>query len=208
MRIYYLDEFGHIGPFISRDHEKYNTSPVFGLSGFWLPIEQVKIFSEWFFEYKNNIYERDIEASDKQKFEWEKKGCEIFTSGRVYKTKRIGYTLISQIRKQGGKLFHNGMEKYQDPEHSNPTGLYCNVIMHTIRALEKIARDNDEQYMIVLDEHHNRDELLRVAIRTMNERPNKPHYLIEPPFQVESHLYQTIQAVSYTHLTLPTICSV
>jgi hypothetical protein len=32
--IAYLDEFGHDGPFISRNHEKHNTSPVFGLGGF------------------------------------------------------------------------------------------------------------------------------------------------------------------------------
>lgn len=37
----YLDEFGHNGPYISRDHKQYNTSPVFGLAGFLMPEAQV-----------------------------------------------------------------------------------------------------------------------------------------------------------------------
>ena len=35
--IAYLDEFGHIGPYIRRSHEIHNTSPVFGLGGIVLP---------------------------------------------------------------------------------------------------------------------------------------------------------------------------
>ena len=33
----YLDEFGHIGPYIARDDPKHNDSPVFGLGGMILP---------------------------------------------------------------------------------------------------------------------------------------------------------------------------
>lgn len=32
----YLDEFGHIGPYISRNDKKYNTSPI-------------SVLEEWFF---------------------------------------------------------------------------------------------------------------------------------------------------------------
>lgn len=28
--IAYLDEFGHVGPYVSRDHARHNTHPVFG----------------------------------------------------------------------------------------------------------------------------------------------------------------------------------
>lgn len=34
MLIAYLNEFGHIGPYISRTHTKHNDSPVCGLAGF------------------------------------------------------------------------------------------------------------------------------------------------------------------------------
>lgn len=33
----YLDEFGHIGPYVARDDPAYNDSPVFGLGGMILP---------------------------------------------------------------------------------------------------------------------------------------------------------------------------
>ena len=38
----YLDEFGHVGPYISPIHPTYKESPVFGLAGFVLPSEEVK----------------------------------------------------------------------------------------------------------------------------------------------------------------------
>ena len=50
--IVYLDEFGHVGPYISSDHEKHNTHPVFGLGGVAIPSDQVRSFSTYFFKLK------------------------------------------------------------------------------------------------------------------------------------------------------------
>ena len=46
----YLDEFGHIGPYVSRKDSKHNDSPMFGLACFTLPSEQVRGFGIWFFQ--------------------------------------------------------------------------------------------------------------------------------------------------------------
>ena len=35
-----LDEFGHIGPYVSKEDPKYHDSPVFGFAGFVLPAEE------------------------------------------------------------------------------------------------------------------------------------------------------------------------
>ena len=40
--IAYLDEFRHIGPYIARMHPRHNDSPVFGLAGFVLPLDEVR----------------------------------------------------------------------------------------------------------------------------------------------------------------------
>ena len=48
----YLDEFGHIGPYVSKDDPKHRTSPVFGFAGFVLPAEEVRGFGTWFFQRK------------------------------------------------------------------------------------------------------------------------------------------------------------
>ena len=66
--IVYLDEFGHIGPYVSSTHPKHNTHPAFGLGGFVLPINAVRPFSSFFFELKLNLFENfDIkQAKEKE----------------------------------------------------------------------------------------------------------------------------------------------
>jgi hypothetical protein len=55
MYIVYLDEFGHIGPYISRSSPNYQESPVFGLGGLILPADQVRGFATWFFQREMRI---------------------------------------------------------------------------------------------------------------------------------------------------------
>lgn len=59
----YLDEFGHIGPFISRIHPEHRTSPIFGLGGIVLPSDRVRGFATWFFKLKCNLLKFEIERS-------------------------------------------------------------------------------------------------------------------------------------------------
>ena len=40
----YLDEFGHIGPYLGRTHPRCNDSPVFGIAGLVLPVNEVRGF--------------------------------------------------------------------------------------------------------------------------------------------------------------------
>ena len=61
----YLDEFGHIGPYVSRQDSKHNDSPVFGLAGFILPSERVRRFSTWFFQRKRELLSYEIKSSKK-----------------------------------------------------------------------------------------------------------------------------------------------
>ena len=60
----YLDEFGHIGPYVSRQDPRHNDSPVFGLAGFVLPSEQVRGFGTWFFQRKCELLAFEIERSE------------------------------------------------------------------------------------------------------------------------------------------------
>jgi hypothetical protein len=50
--------------------------------------------------------------------------------------------------------------------------------------------------MMILDQHSDRIRLLESASKTMFGA-EAARCLIEPPFQVESHLYQTIQAADW-----------
>jgi hypothetical protein len=72
--IAYLDEFGHIGPYASRSDAHYNSSPVFGLAGIVLPVDQVRPFGTWFFQLKCNLLAWEIARDGAHPATWEKKG--------------------------------------------------------------------------------------------------------------------------------------
>lgn len=68
---------------------------------------------------------------------------------------------------------------------------------HTIRAIDGYCCGLNGQFMMILDQHSDRLRLLESASKTMFSPQNPARCLIEPPFQVESHLYQTIQAADW-----------
>jgi len=199
MYIAFLDEFGHIGPFVNRNDKRYNQSPVFGLAGFLLPHANVRSFATWFFQYKNQLLDADLQASGDHPATWEKKGTELFTTRNIkqYKAlKSAGSRIVNQIYKRDGRLFYYGRQKYQAPDKSNASGLYSTVLAHSVRHIDRFCEQQGEQFMMILDQHSDRIKLLETAAKTMfGSEPARN--LIEPPFQVESHLYQTIQAADW-----------
>jgi len=199
MYIAFLDEFGHVGPFISRKHRQYNHSPVFGMAGYIMPHRNVRRFATWFFQLKKEVLGPEIKASDIHPATWEKKGNDLFKTKNIDAYPELSQAanrIINKIYKLDGRLFFYGREKYMTPEKSNSMGLYTTVLNHSIRQLDRFCVQADEQFMMILDEHESRAELLESAAKTMfGSEPART--LIEPPFQVESHLYQTIQAADW-----------
>jgi hypothetical protein len=199
MYIAFLDEFGHIGPFVSRADKRYNHSPVFGLAGYLLPHQNVRSFATWFFQFKNDLLAAELAACGQHPATWEKKGIELFTTKNIKKYPSIrsaASRLLNQIYKRDGKIFYYGRQKYQSPQKSNPSGLYTTVLSHSMRDIDRFCAQRNEQFMFILDQHSDRLTLLETAAKTMFG--NAPvRNLIEPPFQVESHLYQTIQAADW-----------
>jgi len=95
----YLDEFGHIGPFVSRQNRKYNESPVFGLAGIMLPETAIRPFATKFLQLKEKVFEKEIKRSGKLPQLWEKHGSSIFNpkSVRKYRSLReAGFRLINR----------------------------------------------------------------------------------------------------------------
>ncbi|MCF3947460.1 DUF3800 domain-containing protein [Acidiphilium iwatense] len=199
MHLAFLDEFGHIGPYISRNHSAHNASPVFGLAGYILPHDKARQFATWFFKLKSHLLEAELRQSQKHPATWEKKGTELFNTRNIKKYPHIkegAIRTINKIYKLEGKLFYYGRQKYQSPENSHPGGLYTTVLGHSIRQLDKYCSLNKSSFLMILDQHSDRIKLLEVSAKTMFG--NEPaRCLIEPPFHVESHLYQTIQAADW-----------
>ena len=198
----YLDEFGHIGPFLSRSHEKHKTSPVFGLAGFLLPVEEVRSFTTWFFQRKCDLLSYEIERSRQHPARWEKKGAALYTLRNVEKypaLHRMTHRLFNRITKAGGYIFFTGLEKPWGPDELDSRELYRLVLRETLKRLDDFCIDHDgnASIMIVLDEHEDRMSLLTHAAVNMFGGAEPRTHIIEPPFQVESHMYQSLQAADW-----------
>lgn len=54
MLLAYIDEFGHVGPYISPGHPKFKTYPIFRYSGFIVPAHNVRPLGA-FLIYKGKV---------------------------------------------------------------------------------------------------------------------------------------------------------
>lgn len=199
MYFVFLDEFGHIGPFVGRGDAKHNTSPLFGVGGVILPEQSVRNFSAAFLQMKSAFFSEEIDKSGKIPQIWERKGTDIFRPRPLEKyneRRRLGFRLFNQIRDFNGGIFYHGREKTIGRLDGNSTGLYTTIFGYTIRQLNLYFSHRRENFIIVLDQHSSRRELLECASKTMYGRSAAKKMLC-PPFEVESHVNQPIQAADW-----------
>lgn len=202
MYIVYLDEFGHIGPYVSRQNGKYAESPVFGLAGLILPADQVRSFATWFYQRKCQLLDYEIKLSKEHPATWEKKGASLYTVKNVTKYRELRVftnRFLSKIAGCGGQVIYVGLHKQAAVEDHKPLRLYLAVLKETLKRLNGLCEQNLQRsdFLIVMDEHQERESLLTEASRAMFSKDSPRRRLIEPPFQVESHRYQTVQAADW-----------
>ena len=199
----YLDEFGHIGPYVSRQHTRHNDSPVFGLAGFVLPSAQVRGFGTWFFQRKCELLAFDIKRSGQHPALWEKKGASLYTVTNVTRyaeLRKFTNRFFNKIETLGGFVFYVGIKKTAVPDAHKPNPLYTRVFVEAIKRIDGFC-DQDchppANFVLILDEHDQRSALLTAAARSMYAKSERRRRLIEPPFHLESHRYQTLQAADW-----------
>ncbi|AOF54465.1 hypothetical protein BKG91_09920 [Rodentibacter caecimuris] len=207
--IVYLDEFGHIGPYISSEHSQHNTHPAFGLGGFVLPINAVRPFSSFFFDLKLKLFQNfDIKQakekakSNGERFQlstWEKKGSQQYSVVNLKKYKdfliRSTSRIINRITSKGGFLFYVGEAKFRDPKQHNPQEVYKSSLTEIIKRLDDEFKSEDAQFLIFMDDSEGSADLVKKSIYEMHQ--NGRFQLIEAPMQVDSKLYQTIQCADW-----------
>lgn len=202
----YLDEFGHVGPYVSRSDAKYNTSPIFGLGGMVLPVEAVRNFSTYFYQLKCRLCKEELERAQMPAYSWEMKGSSVYRLKNIqnYLSLRQGTNrLLNRISKVGGFVFYVGIRKYMSPQESCSEALYKAVLKEAIKRLDEFCQKTEATFSIVLDQSGSFEgtDPIRVSVVSaaciemfgMNHRRS----LIEPPMQVESHLFQTIQCADW-----------
>ena len=199
----YLDEFGHIGPYVSRRDCRYKESPVFGLAGFVLASEVVRGFGTWFFQRKCELLEFEIKRSGKHPALWEKKGASLYTVTnltRYAELRKFTNRLFNKIEALGGFVFYVGLKKTAAPKAHNSNRLYARVFLEAIKRIDGFCEEDCDppgNFILILDEHDQRSALITAAARSMYARTERRRHLIEPPFHLESHRYQTLQATDW-----------
>lgn len=199
----YLDEFGHIGPYISKEDPKYHQSPVFGLAGLVLSSKRVREFGTWFFQRKCQLLQWEINRDSKHPAQWEKKGSSLYTVRNVRKypeLRRFTNRLFNRINEIGGFVFYVGMHKTKPLGDHRPDKLYEAVLAEAIKRIDQFCeRDCNppEDFILILDQHEQRPELITRVSQAMYGGDEPRRHLIEPLFQVESHRYQTMQAADW-----------
>ena len=201
----YLDEFGHIGPYISRTDKQFNDSPVFGLGGYIIPYDKVRQFGTFFYQIKCSLLAYDIKAAKAKDpstnaYSWEKKGSQIYATRNVTKYRELRVAtnrIIKYIKASEGALIYNGVQKTRSPQNSNALGLYLNTFSRSLQTINSFAASRGAQVVVVMDEHEERTNILVQASRAMYRREHRRKYIAEPPFQVESERFQTIQCADW-----------
>lgn len=204
----YLDEFGHIGPYVSNSHPKYNDSPVFGLAGVLLPVDQVREFAISFYQMKCQLLAWDLEHKNPEKlapYHWEKKGSQVYTERnvRTYQPLRQATNrLLNRIANVDGHVFYTGIHKTGTPEEHDSAKIFRQQLLQTIRKIDRFCAENNSTFMVLLDEQQAGSEwrLRNVEACTLamfEDKEQKCRTLIEPPLQGESHLFQTLQCADW-----------
>lgn len=165
-----------------------------------MPHENVRRFATFFVHLKTWMLRHELDRSGQHFATWEKKGSQLISTRNVlrYRNIRDGVSrLLRELQRCDAKIIYYGREKYQKPEDSRSRGLYSTVLNHIIRSSDKYCIERKQSFMMILDQHPDRLALLETATKTMFDADKPARCLIEPPFQVESHLYQTIQAADW-----------
>lgn len=211
--IVYLDEFGHIGPYINPTDPKHKTHPVFGLAGVALPASKVRGFSTFFFQLKNRLLAYELNKAQKvtgtHAANWEKKGSALYTQKNVAKYRDLRsatFRIFNRIKKDDGFVFYVGIEKHMTADDSNAKGLYKQVMHEMIKRLDAECEQRNAKFMVIFDQQDDmqecgkdkglRYEIVKGAAISMFGEDGRKN-LIEPPVQAESHLYQTLQCADW-----------
>ena len=205
--IAYLDEFGHIGPYVSRRHERYKTSPVFGLAGLLIPADQVREFAIYFYKLKCHLLAWELEHSNPGNlppYRWEKKGAALYTLRNIEKyrsLRRATQRLLRHLGSIGGHVIYAGVTKTEASSAAPTSSLFRTVLIETIRLIDRHCQRDNATFAVLLDEQQAgnewREHQVEACTTAMFEGADKCRALIEPPLQAESHLYQTLQCADW-----------
>lgn len=204
----YLDEFGHVGQYVSRNHPQYKTHPAFGFAGLIIPATEVREFAIYFYKLKCQLLAYDLAHNNPRNlpaYQWEKKGSQLYALRNVVsyeQLRRSTFRLLNHIDQIGGYVFYTGEHKTTNPDAHDSTEAFKRQLLQSVRKIDRFCAHSESTFMLMLDEQRCgnewRETNVEVCTLAMFEDPSqKCRSLIEPPIQAESHLFQTIQCADW-----------
>ncbi|MDY2669804.1 DUF3800 domain-containing protein [Schaalia hyovaginalis] len=202
MIVAYLDEFGHVGPYISTAHKKFKDHPLFGYAGIVLPEASIRSFGAKFEQVKARQFRSEIVKTGKHPRRWEKKGAEMFTTGAYSKyPERVDFIsdLADYMARLGGKIFFYGEEKPAGTEKETGQSAADRtraVLTESVRRLCRYADLRGENLTIFLDKGGPmpREEAITSLAQFIYASPDPPmKRIVEVPMELESHRYGAVQ---------------
>lgn len=204
----YLDEFGHVGPYVSRDHARYKTSPVFGLGGMLLPAREVREFAIYFYRLKSQLLAWDLQHKNPcglPAYQWEKKGSQLYTPRNVTQYKQLRqstFRLLNHIRRVGGHVFYTREKKVRLPSAHDSNETFKRQLLRSVRKIDRFCAGSGATFILVLDEQKAGSEwrernVEACTLAMFEDEAEKCRSMIEPPLQGESYLFQTLQCADW-----------
>lgn len=203
MLLAYLDEIGESGAFISKTHERFNTSPAFGYAGFVIPDANVREFGSIFTNEKRALfYEQYSQAENPGA--WEVKGASVFrskTPAYAPQNVRVFKNLCRQLTRLEGRLFYYVDEKPK----GTPKQVSLDRDVTERRAMEEVlnrvcteADSRDENVMFMIDaisEDQRSKRLPNMYAHILGRAADRSEMrrAVEPPVHVDSQLSAAIQ---------------
>ena len=92
------------------------------------------------------------------------------------------------------------MKKSLLRQDCKPNDLYRIILREAIKRMDEFCEQDcagRENFILILDEHEQRENIITAAARSMYGGDTPRRHLVEPPFQIESHRYQTLQAADW-----------
>lgn len=206
MLIAYLDEFGHVGPYLGHDHPRFNQHPIFGYAGFVVPAGQARQVGASFKRAKRQLFKTEIDLSATPS-QWERKGSEYFSTGSIAKRPeqvRVFNALLRELYAAHGQLFYYGDQKQEGTLKQtgiDSTEITRRALREAVNRLCTHAERQGEEILLIMDsiEDKARKEVVAEMYAHIFNRSRKHHErpemlrIVEAPLHIESKLNNGIQ---------------
>jgi len=200
----YLDEFGHVGPYISPTHRKYNDHPIFGYGGYIIPASQIRSFGSSFERVKDKHFKTEIQAAGAHPRRWEKKGSDLLTEGswslRRQEIKRKFSYLSARLKQCGGEFFYYGeLKPLGTAKETRQSAIErsASILIQTIRNLSYVASKAGKNMFVFLDQvdtnNHAHAITNMAGFLYSKDSPASTRRIVEVPMQLESERYGAMQ---------------